>query len=223
MPFWRVALPITRQLRRFSNMAQDSEWRRVPATTEIPTHSVFLKEIEKPETDDRDYRLIRLENGLQALLIHDPKADKAAAAMDVGVGHLSDPVSTQFFQSFLLSWRSHYASPACFVRTICPASLISVNTCFLWALPNFLKRMPTQNSSTHMAGAPMLGQQLATPIISLISAQITFLVLYSGLLVSSILRCSTQVAQHESSKRSIRSTRRTRKMICGEDIRSQKL
>jgi len=93
MTFLRVALPITRQLRRYSNMVQVEGWRQVPATTEIPAHSVFLKAIEKPETDDRDYRLIRLQNGLQALLIHDPKADKAAAAMDVGVGHLSDPVS----------------------------------------------------------------------------------------------------------------------------------
>ena len=103
MLFWRVALPIARQLRqlrRFSSMAQDSEWRQVPATREIPAHSIFLKTIEKPETDDRDYRLIKLENGLQALLIHDPKADKAAAAMDVGVGHLSDPVSTHFFDTF---------------------------------------------------------------------------------------------------------------------------
>jgi insulysin len=96
MPFWRVALPITRQIRRFSIMAQDSGWHQVPATTDIPAHSVLSKPIEKPETDDRDYRLIKLQNGLQALLIHDPKADKAAAAMDVGVGHLSDPVRTIF-------------------------------------------------------------------------------------------------------------------------------
>ena len=101
MTFGRVVLPITRQLRRFSTMVQDSGWRQVPATTEIPEHSVFLKAIEKPETDDRDYRLIRLQNGLQALLIHDPKADKAAAAMDVSVGHLSDPVSTCFFDLFI--------------------------------------------------------------------------------------------------------------------------
>jgi len=100
MIFWRVGLPITRQLCRFHNMAQDSGWRQVPATTEIPAHSVFLKAIERPETDDRDYRLIRLQNGLQALLIHDPKADKAAAAMDVGVGHLSDPVCTYPFNPF---------------------------------------------------------------------------------------------------------------------------
>ena len=96
MTIWRLALPITRQLRRFSTMVQDSGWGQVPATTEVPAHSVFLKAIERSETDDRDYRLIRLQNGLQALLIHDPKADKAAAAMNVGVGHLSDPVSNLF-------------------------------------------------------------------------------------------------------------------------------
>lgn len=37
--------------------------------------------------------MITLSNGLTALLIEDPKTDKAAAAMSVGVGHLSDPVS----------------------------------------------------------------------------------------------------------------------------------
>lgn len=32
-----------------------------------------------------------LENGLEAMIVSDPKTDKAAAAMDVKVGHLSDP------------------------------------------------------------------------------------------------------------------------------------
>lgn len=41
------------------------------------------------------YRMITLSNGLTALLIEDPKTDKAAAAMSVGVGHLSDPVRYQ--------------------------------------------------------------------------------------------------------------------------------
>ena len=36
-----------------------------------------------PAVDRFAYRLIVLENGLQALLIHDPNADKAAAACDV--------------------------------------------------------------------------------------------------------------------------------------------
>lgn len=41
--------------------------------------------------DQREYRLIDLSNGLRAVLIHDEETDKAAAAMDVRVGHWSDP------------------------------------------------------------------------------------------------------------------------------------
>lgn len=37
--------------------------------------------------------MVRLENGLEALLVSDPKTDKAAASLCVRVGHLSDPVS----------------------------------------------------------------------------------------------------------------------------------
>ncbi|KAK5134751.1 hypothetical protein LTR08_006126 [Meristemomyces frigidus] len=47
--------------------------------------------LEKPLLDDRSYRVIRLPNQLEALLIHDPDTDKAAAAMDVDVGAFSDP------------------------------------------------------------------------------------------------------------------------------------
>lgn len=47
--------------------------------------------LEKPLLDDREYRVIRLSNALEALLIHDPDTDKASAAMDVDVGSFSDP------------------------------------------------------------------------------------------------------------------------------------
>ena len=48
--------------------------------------------IEKPELDDRSYRLIKLsENKLEALLVHDPTTEKSSAAMDVHVGSLNDP------------------------------------------------------------------------------------------------------------------------------------
>lgn len=58
------------------------------------SHHVFTaKEFEKPDNDDRQYRLIRLPNQLEALLIHDANTDKASAALDVHVGNLSDPVS----------------------------------------------------------------------------------------------------------------------------------
>jgi len=53
---------------------------------------VLSCEIEKPELDDRSYRLIRLtENKLEVLLVHDPTTEKSSAAMDVYVGSLNDP------------------------------------------------------------------------------------------------------------------------------------
>ncbi|CAE7211015.1 unnamed protein product [Rhizoctonia solani] len=68
-----------------------ADWRTVPASTDLPGYSVFMKEIRKAEIDDRTYRYIKLENGLEALLIHDPNADKSAASLDVEIGHLHDP------------------------------------------------------------------------------------------------------------------------------------
>lgn len=53
--------------------------------------AVFQHDVEKPVLDDRQYRLVTLSNGLECLLVHDPTTDKASAAMDVNVGHLSDP------------------------------------------------------------------------------------------------------------------------------------
>jgi insulysin len=55
-------------------------------------YEVLTDKLEKASTDDRQYRAIRLENGLVLVLIHDPTAEKAAAALDVSVGHLNDPV-----------------------------------------------------------------------------------------------------------------------------------
>lgn len=43
--------------------------------------------------------MIRLENGLEALLCSDPTTDKAAAALNVRVGHLSDPVRSDTYSS----------------------------------------------------------------------------------------------------------------------------
>ncbi|KAI0076466.1 insulin-degrading enzyme [Panus rudis PR-1116 ss-1] len=66
------------------------QWRSVKKD-DIPPYEVFTKHIERSENDDRDYRLIRLENGLEAIIIQDAGADKAAASLDVAVGHLHDP------------------------------------------------------------------------------------------------------------------------------------
>ncbi|ODA82847.1 hypothetical protein RJ55_01356 [Drechmeria coniospora] len=51
---------------------------------------LLTESLEKPSLDDRDYRVIRLENELEALLVHDPDTDKASAALDVNVGNFSD-------------------------------------------------------------------------------------------------------------------------------------
>jgi hypothetical protein len=47
------------------------------------------------EGNEREYRLIVLSNGLQVMLVHDPKCDQAAASLCVGVGYLDDPVSAK--------------------------------------------------------------------------------------------------------------------------------
>lgn len=53
-----------------------------------PTHGV---EIERSPADTRDYRAVMFDNGLEALVVSDPDADKAAAALNVNVGSGDDP------------------------------------------------------------------------------------------------------------------------------------
>jgi insulysin len=56
-------------------------------------YRIYTRPLEKSDNDDRDYRLIQLTNNdLQVLLVHDKNTDKSSAALDVHVGHLSDPV-----------------------------------------------------------------------------------------------------------------------------------
>ena len=60
---------------------------------ELSCDTVSLQtSISKSDRDEREYRLIRLQNEMQILVISDPDADKAAASLEVCVGHLSDPV-----------------------------------------------------------------------------------------------------------------------------------
>ncbi|CAA20142.1 Metallopeptidase [Schizosaccharomyces pombe] len=44
-----------------------------------------------PNLDDREYRLIKLENDLEVLLVRDPETDNASAAIDVHIGSQSNP------------------------------------------------------------------------------------------------------------------------------------
>ena len=61
-----------------------------------PLHSKMIpierlaSSLEAPALDDRLYRVIRLPNKLEALLVHDPETDKASASVNVNVGSFSD-------------------------------------------------------------------------------------------------------------------------------------
>ena len=83
------SLVLRSKLATMANTTPD--WQRVTSGT-APPFSVFTKPLQKSEQDDREYRIIQLDNGLQATLVYDAKADKAAASLDVAVGHLYDPV-----------------------------------------------------------------------------------------------------------------------------------
>ena len=79
--------PEPRWTRSFSLSSPPS----APPTPSIMTQIERITErLEKPELDDRSYRVIRLPNQLEALLVHDPDTDKASAAVNVNVGNFSD-------------------------------------------------------------------------------------------------------------------------------------
>ena len=58
-------------------------------------------DIEQALNTGRNYRAVHLDNKLVALLIHDPKAKKSAAALSVNVGSLENPAEHQGLAHFL--------------------------------------------------------------------------------------------------------------------------
>ncbi len=56
----------------------------------MPPLERIAEKLEAPALDDRTYRVIRLPNKLEALLVHDADTDKASASVNVNVGSLSD-------------------------------------------------------------------------------------------------------------------------------------
>ena len=105
------------------------EWDRI-STENIPPYRVYKLPIVKSERDDREYRVIKLENGMEATLVHDAKAERAAASLNVAVGSLSDPVSTT---DSLICPRDMYCSLS---RMICQEWRTSASTCFFWYVCN---------------------------------------------------------------------------------------
>lgn len=58
-------------------------------------------DIQKSPNDDNQYRYLELENGLRAILVSDPEADKAAASLNVAVGSGDDPKEREGLSHFL--------------------------------------------------------------------------------------------------------------------------
>ncbi|XP_065316067.1 insulin-degrading enzyme-like [Gordionus sp. m RMFG-2023] len=76
-----------------SNHMTNSQKRRLSLlNTDIESYVTYVEDnITKSETDNCTYRGLELKNKLKVLLISDPEADKAAAALDVHIGNLKDP------------------------------------------------------------------------------------------------------------------------------------
>lgn len=55
----------------------------------------------KSPSDDNDYRILELDNGLRAVLVSDEDADKAAASLNVAVGSGDDPADREGLAHFL--------------------------------------------------------------------------------------------------------------------------
>lgn len=91
--------PQARPLSADCNDDDSAHWDTVLAHGSIPAYHVYSQPIHKSDQDDRAYRVIKLQNGLQAVLVHDANTDKAAASLNVAVGHLSDPVSRFLYTS----------------------------------------------------------------------------------------------------------------------------
>ncbi|KAJ2392377.1 metalloprotease, partial [Coemansia sp. RSA 2603] len=73
--------------------------QRTTVESKLP-YTEFVGDLNKSESDVREYRLIRLPNGLTAMMVHDDIESKACAALDVNVGSLADPPELQGLAHF---------------------------------------------------------------------------------------------------------------------------
>ncbi|WIA09647.1 hypothetical protein OEZ85_009034 [Tetradesmus obliquus] len=62
------------------------------AVLQQPAGLSISEDVIKPRCDKLGYRVVKLPNELRVLLISDPETDKAAAALNVRVGSMCDPV-----------------------------------------------------------------------------------------------------------------------------------
>lgn len=97
----KIMLPPMTARRALTSLAVGVAWCLSPS---VFAEATPIAEVVTPKVspfDSRDYRVLTLENGLQALLVSDPEADKAAASMNVRVGSAQDPDDLQGLAHFL--------------------------------------------------------------------------------------------------------------------------
>ncbi|WP_245184563.1 insulinase family protein [Halomonas salinarum] len=72
-----------------------------PQASQEATSETETTALRTSPNDNRDYRLLTLDNGLTVLLVSDSEADKAAASMNIDVGSASDPEDLSGLAHFL--------------------------------------------------------------------------------------------------------------------------
>jgi len=83
---------------------------------------VIINSIIKPGLDPREYRYVELSNGLRAILISDPMADKAAASLQVRAGSGNNPANrpglAHFLEHMLFLGTESYPEPGEYLEFI---------------------------------------------------------------------------------------------------------
>ncbi|REC93997.1 insulinase family protein [Kushneria indalinina] len=84
-------------------------------TTNVSSSSGQDNRIIPGPGDSADYQALTLDNGLQVLLVHDPEAERAGAAMNVATGSAFNPARfpglAHFLEHMLFLGTDHYPDP----------------------------------------------------------------------------------------------------------------
>ena len=91
---------------------EESWWRPAPAA------DGGMAGILRSPADARQYRYVRLDNGLQVVLVSDPQADRSAAALSVAVGSFDNPDArpglAHFLEHMLFLGTEKYPAPGAY-------------------------------------------------------------------------------------------------------------
>lgn len=72
-----------------------------PVTETNTAQNAVAGEVIKSPNDQREYRVLTLDNNIEIMLVSDPNTDKSAASLSVGVGLLQDPETQQGMAHYL--------------------------------------------------------------------------------------------------------------------------